>query len=205
MFDRLWRFVDDRLGGAKFTRRAVDKSFPDHFSFMFGEVALYSFVVLVLTGVYLTFFYEASAREVTYNGSYAPLRGQTMSAAYRSAVNLSFDVRFGLLVRQIHHWAALVFLGAIVAHLCRVFFTGAFRKPRDINWIVGVTLLLLALLNGFAGYSLLDDLLPGTGLRVAFSLVESVPVVGTWLALGIFGGPFPGQIISRLFIVHVLL
>jgi len=205
MFDRLWRFLDDRLGASRFTRRAVDKSFPDHFSFMLGEIALYAFLVLVLTGVYLAMFFEASTQQVTYNGSYSPLRGQTMSAAYASAVHLSFDVRFGLLMRQIHHWAALVFLAAILAHLCRVFFTGAFRRPREINWMVGVTLLVLALINGFAGYSLLDDLLSGTGLRVAFSLVESVPLVGSWLAIGLFGGNFPGRIIPRLFIVHVLI
>ena len=202
---RVAGWVDDRLGGARWARNALDKAFPDHFSFMFGEVALYSFVVLVITGVFLTLFFEPSQREVVYSGGYAPLNGQTMSAAYRSVIHLSFDVRLGLLVRQIHHWAALVFLAAIVAHLARVFFTGAFRKPREINWIVGVTLLILATLNGFAGYSLLDDLLSGTGLKVAFSLIQSLPLIGNWTALLAFGGPFPGQIISRLYIVHVLI
>ena len=203
---RLAEYLDDRLGGAKVVRTALGKVFPDHFSFMFGEVALYSFVVLVATGVFLTLFYEPSSREVIYHGAYGPLRGQEVSAAYASAVELSWSVRAGLLMRQIHHWASLVFLAAIVLHLGRIFFTGAFRKPRDINWLVGVTLLLLAIVNGFAGYSLLDDLLSGTGLRVMFSIVESLPLVGDTLAFWVFGGEYPGdRIISRLFIAHVLL
>ena len=129
-----------------------------------------------------------------------------MSEAYRSTVHLSFDVRAGLLVRQIHHWAALLFLAAIVAHLCRIFFTGAFRRPREINWFVGLTLLLLAVVNGFAGYSLPDDLLSGTGLRIAYSVVLSIPVVGAYAAFFVFGGEFPADdITTRLFIIHVLI
>ncbi len=179
--------------------------FPDHWSFMLGEVALFSFVTLVATGIYLTFFFDASEARTHYHGSYAPLRGTSMSRAYESVIHLSFDVRAGLLIRQIHHWAALVFLAAIMAHLCRVFFTGAFRRPREINWIVGVTLLVLAIANGFAGYSLLDDLLSGTGLRIAYSIVLSIPFIGRWAASLFFGGPFPGtETISRLFVFHVL-
>src|SRR5947207_2972598 len=129
-----------------------------------------------------------------------------MSEAFRSTVQLSWDVRAGLVFRQIHHWAALVFLAAIVVHLCRIFFTGAFRRPRELNWLVGVTLLVLAMANGFAGYSLPDDLLSGTGLRIGYSIALAVPVVGTWLAFLFFGGEFPSaQIISRLFVIHVLL
>jgi ubiquinol-cytochrome c reductase cytochrome b subunit len=173
---------------------------------MIGELALYSFVVLVLTGVYLTFFFDPSQTEVTYRGTYEPLRGVEMTEAYRSALDLSFDVRAGLVMRQIHHWAALLFNAAIVVHLARVFFTGAFRRPREINWMVGVTLMILAVFNGFAGYSLLDDQLSGTGLRIAYSITLSVPVVGTWMASFLFGGEFPGpDIISRLYIIHVLL
>ncbi|MBX3284470.1 MAG: ubiquinol-cytochrome c reductase cytochrome b subunit [Actinobacteria bacterium] len=172
---------------------------------MLGEVALYCFVVLVVTGTFLCFFFEPSQRTVTYDGSYAPLQGQQVSAAYDSAVRLSWDVRAGLLVRQVHHWAALVFLAAIVVHLARIFFTGAFRKPRDLNWIVGVTLLVAAIGNGFAGYSLADDLLSGTGLRIMFSIVESVPFVGDTAAFWIFGGEYPADdIIGRLFVVHIL-
>ena len=85
-------------------------------------------------------------------------------------------------MRQIHHWAALLFMAAIVVHLFRVFFTGAFRKPREINWLIGVGLLILGIVDGFAGYSLPDDLLSGTGLRIAYGIVLSIPVVGTWIA-----------------------
>jgi ubiquinol-cytochrome c reductase cytochrome b subunit len=203
---RLARWIDERVGVSRAGKRALNKAFPDHGSFMLGEIALYAFVVLVVTGIYLTFFFNDSQGEVVYHGKYAPLRGVRMSEAYESVVHLSFDVRAGLVMRQIHHWAALIFVAAIVAHLCRIFFTGAFRKPRELNWFVGVTLLLLALANGFAGYSLPDDLLSGTGLRVANAFMLSIPVVGPQIAFFAFNGEFPGtSIISRLYIIHVLL
>jgi quinol---cytochrome-c reductase cytochrome b subunit len=206
MLNRVIRWFDDRLGGTRFTRKALDKVFPDHWSFMLGEIALYCFVVLVLTGVFLAFFFHPSAEDVVYRGSYAPLSGVHMSEAYRSTVNLSFDVRAGLVIRQIHHWAALVFVGAIVMHLCRIFFTGAYRRPREMNWVVGVTLLILAIANGFAGYSLPDDLLSGTGLRIAYSVVLGLPVIGSYVAFFVFGGEFPADdITSRLYIIHVLI
>jgi ubiquinol-cytochrome c reductase cytochrome b subunit len=202
---RLVLAVDERVGAASWVRSALKHVFPDHWSFMLGEVALYSFTILVLTGVYLTLFFDSSLREVVYHGSYEPLQGTTMSGAYESVIRLSFDVRAGLVFRQIHHWAALVFLGAIVLHAGRIFFTGAFRKPRELNWLIGVTLLLLALANGFAGYSLLDDLLSGIGLRIAYSIGESIPLVGPWLVSLFFGGEFPGEVyLGRLYIIHVL-
>jgi ubiquinol-cytochrome c reductase cytochrome b subunit len=200
------RYVDDRLGTAGFFKRSFTKVFPDHWSFMLGEIALYSFVILLLTGVYLTLFFHASQRPVIYDGSYQPLRGVKMTDAYASTLHISFDVRGGLLMRQIHHWAALLFTTSIVVHMFRVFFTGAFRKPRTLNWHIGTILLILAILEGFAGYSLPDDLLSGTGLRIAYSVAESIPVVGTYVVYFLFGGNYPGQdIISRLFIIHVLL
>lgn len=200
-------WLDDRLGLAKGTRVFFNKIFPDHWSFMLGEIALYSFVVLLATGVFLTLYFVPSGNLMIYHGSYAPLRGTVVSAAYNSTVNLSLQVRFGLLVRQMHHWAADIFLGAIAVHMCRVFFTGAFRKPRELNWIVGVTLLILGIVEGFLGYSLPDDLISGTGLRIMFSVTESIPIVGTHLAFWIFGGNYPGDgsIIPRMFIAHVLL
>lgn len=203
---RVARWMDTRLGSAKFARTALGKVFPDHWSFLIGEIVLYSFVVLILTGVYLTFFFDPSTNEVVYQGSYEPLRGVEMTQAYASALDLSFDVRAGLVMRQIHHWAALLFLASMVVHLMRVFFTGAFRRPREINWIIGITLLILSIFNGFAGYSLLDDQLSGTGLRIAYSITLSIPVVGTWLASFLFGGEFPGpDIINRLYVIHILL
>ena len=206
MISRVNAWFDNRLGTSKFVRTALNKVFPDHWSFMLGEIALYSFVVLLITGVYLSFFFEPSLKEVVYDGSYEPLKGVEMSAAYESTLHLSFEVRAGMVMRQMHHWAALVFLAAIVVHVGRVFFTGAFRRPRELNWIVGVTLMILAMLNGFAGYSLPDDQLSGTGLRIAYSIFLSIPFAGTWLAYLTFGGEFPAEsIISRLFVIHVLL
>jgi ubiquinol-cytochrome c reductase cytochrome b subunit len=200
------RWVDERLGAAHFVRKSLDKAFPDHWSFLLGEIAAYCFLVLVVTGTYLALFFRASSQSVVYQGSYHALSGQTMSDAYRSVIELSFDVRLGLVMRQMHHWAALLFVGAIVAHLGRIFFTGAFRKPREINWLIGCTLLLLALANGFTGYSLPDDLLSGTGLRIAYSIVLSVPVIGTWMAFLLFGGKYPADAtLGRLFFAHVFI
>jgi ubiquinol-cytochrome c reductase cytochrome b subunit len=202
---RIAAWLDDRLGGARLARATLDKVFPDHWSFMLGEIALYAFVVIVLTGLYLTFFFSADSTQVVYDGPYVPLQGAEMSAAYESVLNISFEVKAGLLMRQMHHWGALVFLAAIVLHMARVFFTGAFRKPRELNWILGATLLTLAIAAGFTGYSLPDDLLSGTGLRIMFSIVLSVPFLGPWLAFLIFGGNFPGTaIIGRLLPVHIL-
>jgi len=200
------RWLDDRLGVAKGGRVLLDKIFPDHWSFLLGEIALYSFVVLIATGVYLSLYYVPSASEFIYHGVYAPLRGSRVSGAFASTVDLSFGVRSGLVIRQMHHWAADVFVGAIAVHMCRIFFTGAFRKPRELNWMIGVTLLTLALANGFLGYSLPDDLVSGTGLRIMFSIVLSIPIVGSYLATFLFGGNFPGNgdIIPRMFILHVL-
>ena len=199
-------WLDDRTGVARPLGPLMRKVFPDHWSFMLGEVALYSLVVLLITGTFLTVWFIPSAGHVVYDGSYVPLQGLTMSEAYRSTVDISFEVRGGLLIRQIHHWAALLFTAAITVHMMRVFFTGAFRKPRELNWLIGTTLSLLALVEGFAGYSLPDDLLSGTGLRIADGMMLSVPVVGSWVAFAVFGGPYPGEdIIPRLFTVHVLL
>ncbi|MFD5059130.1 cytochrome bc complex cytochrome b subunit [Streptomyces sp. NPDC058394] len=198
--------MDARLPVSELGRQLLRKAFPDHWSFLLGEIALYSFVVLLLTGVYLTLFFDPSMMESVYTGSYAPLQGVRMTQAYTTTLNISFDVRGGLLIRQIHHWAALVFVAAIAVHLLRIFFTGAFRKPREANWVVGVTLFVLALLEGFAGYSLPDDLLSGTGLRTAATIVGSIPVVGTYVELFVFGGQFPGNdVIPRLYAVHILL
>jgi ubiquinol-cytochrome c reductase cytochrome b subunit len=204
---RLVRAVDERSGTAPFLKKTLRYVFPDHWSFMLGEIALYCFVVLVATGIYLTLFFEPSLRETVYNGSYEPLRGVRMSEAYKSVVDLSFQVKAGLLVRQVHHWAADVFIAAIVIHLFRVFFTGAFRKPRGPIYYVGVTLLMLSVLEGFLGYSLVDDLLSGMGLAIAYSVVMAIPFVGGNLALIIWGDPFPGapQFESRIYIAHVLI
>ncbi len=204
--DGLARGVDDRLGASGYLRRSLNKVFPDHWSFMLGEIALYTFIILLLTGTYLALFYTPSLTEVVYEGSYVPLKGVTMSEAYESTLHISFDVRGGLIMRQIHHWSALLFVASIAVHLMRVFFTGAFRKPRELNWVIGVGLLVLAILEGFAGYSLPDDLLSGTGARIANGIVLSIPVVGTWAAFLVFGGEYPGtELLDRLYIAHVFI
>jgi ubiquinol-cytochrome c reductase cytochrome b subunit len=198
--------VDDRFHAAKYARSALKKAFPDHWSFFLGELALYSFIILILTGVFLTFFFHPSEQEIIYHGSYTKLAGLRMSEAYESALNISFDVRGGLLVRQIHHWAALVFVAAIAVHALRIFFTGAFRKPRELNWVIGTTMFILACVEGFAGYSLPDDMLSGTGVRIAEGIMQSIPIVGTYVVFFVFGGQYPGvDFIPRLYIVHVLL
>ncbi|CAB4952305.1 MAG: ubiquinol-cytochrome c reductase cytochrome b subunit [Actinobacteria bacterium] len=199
-------YVDERTGAAKWMKKNLTKVFPDHWSFLLGEIALYSFIILLLSGTFLTFWFDPSQREVIYEGNYEPLEGLKMSAAYASTLHISFEVRGGLLMRQIHHWAALIFMAAIVVHLMRVYFTGAFRKPREFNWIIGVGLLTLGIVEGFLGYSLPDDLLSGTGIRIAEAIIQALPVVGSYLAFFAFGGAFPGEaFIPRIYTVHVLL
>jgi len=199
-------WADERLGLSTAMKKNLRKVFPDHWSFMLGEIALWSFVVLLLTGVFLTLWFKPSMAEIEYAGSYAQLRGIHMSEAYASSLELSFDVRGGLLMRQMHHWAAMIFIASMMIHLLRVFFTGAYRKPREINWVIGCLLLLLGTLEGFTGYSLPDDLLSGTGIRAADGFMKSMPVVGTYMSFFLFGGEFPGDdIIPRLFTIHVLL
>lgn len=203
--ERVADWADGRLGVRGLVRGKMRRVFPDHWSFMLGEICLYSFIVLVVTGVYLTFYFHPSMKEVQYNGSYAPLRGQMVSEAFDSTMHISFDVRGGLLIRQAHHWAALVFVAAILAHLMRVFFTGAFRKPRELNWLTGFLLLVLAMFGGLTGYDLPDDLLSGTGLAVVNGTILSIPIVGTYLSMFLFGGEFPGnKLVARFNTIHVL-
>ncbi|MDQ2872757.1 MAG: cytochrome b, partial [Candidatus Eremiobacteraeota bacterium] len=198
--------LDNRLGTAGFLKHALRKAFPDHWSFMLGEINVYCFAVLVATGTYLALFFDPAATKVVYQGPYALLDGLSVSTAYASALRLSFEVNSGLLIRQIHHWAAIVFIAGIITHMGRVFFTGAFRKPREINWMIGVLLFILAMGAGFTGYSLPDDALSGAGLRIADSVLLAVPIAGTWLSFLLLGGAFPSeQVGSRLFVTHVYL
>ncbi|KQR90506.1 MULTISPECIES: cytochrome bc1 complex cytochrome b subunit [Microbacterium] len=199
-------YIDERTSLSGLVKELGRKIFPDHWSFMLGEIALWSFVVVLLSGTFLTFFFQASMAEVHYNGSYIPLKGISMSAALDSTLHISFDVRGGLLVRQIHHWAALVFIAGIGVHMLRVFFTGAFRKPRELNWVIGFILFVLAMGEGFTGYSLPDDLLSGNGLRIIDGMVKGIPLIGTWISFLLFGGEFPGEaIVGRLYTLHILL
>ncbi|PKW15154.1 cytochrome b [Saccharopolyspora spinosa] len=198
--------LDSRYQLAKGMRRQLNKVFPTHWSFLLGEIALYTFIILIVTGVYLTLFFDPSMEEVVYNGVYRNLQGVPMSRAFETTLNISFEVRGGLFIRQLHHWAALLFVAAMAAHMFRVFFTGAFRRPRESNWTIGALLFMLGMFEGFFGYSLPDDLLSGTGIRATLSgIVLSIPVLGTWLHWALFGGEFPGtEIIPRLYVLHVL-
>jgi len=203
---KLGGFADSRLGLSGVVRANARKIFPDHWSFMLGEITLYSFVICLITGVFLTFFYVPSVALIEYSGSYEPLQGKLVSEALASTIFMSFEVRGGLLMRQIHHWAALVFVAATIVHMARVFFTGAFRRPRELNWVIGAILALLAIVEGFAGYSLPDDLLSGTGLRIAAAIILAIPLIGTYIHFFAFGGEFPGEaFIPRLYTIHVLL
>jgi ubiquinol-cytochrome c reductase cytochrome b subunit len=203
---RAMRFAEERLGASRAIKWALRYVFPDHWTFLLGEIALYAFIILVATGVFLTLYYIPSDSQVIYRGPYELLRGEQMSEAYRSVLDLSFNVPAGLLMRQIHHWAADVFIAAIVLHLIRIFFTGAYRKPRDLNYFIGLTMLMLAILEGFAGYSLADDLLSGMGLAIAYSVALSIPFVGAQLGYLVWGAQFPGSpdFLPRLEIIHVL-
>ncbi|MDI3331050.1 MAG: ubiquinol-cytochrome c reductase cytochrome b subunit [Micrococcus sp.] len=201
---KIANFVDTRVGASPIVREFGRKIFPDHWSFMFGEVALYTFVILLLSGTFLAFFFDPSMAHTTYLGSYKPLYGVEMSTAYASTLDISFDVRGGLFLRQVHHWSALLFVAAMSVHMLRVFFTGAFRRPRELNWVVGCVLLIMGLAAGFTGYSLPDDLLSGNGLRIIDGVVKALPIVGSYISFFLFGGEFPGDaIIGRLYILHV--
>ncbi|WP_438353170.1 cytochrome bc1 complex cytochrome b subunit [Microbacterium sp. CJ88] len=199
-------YIDERTSLSGMVKELGRKIFPDHWSFMLGEIALWSFVAVLLSGTFLTFFFQASMVPTHYAGAYIPMRGVEMSAALDSSLRISFDIRGGLLVRQIHHWAALVFVAGIGVHMLRVFFTGAFRKPRELNWVIGFVLFILAMGEGFTGYSLPDDLLSGNGLRIIDGMVKGIPLIGTWISFLLFGGEFPGEaIVGRLYTLHILL
>ncbi|MFR0637764.1 cytochrome b [Arthrobacter sp. LS16] len=203
---RLANFVDTRVGASTIVKEFGRKIFPDHWSFMFGEVALYTFVLLLLSGTFLTFFFDPSMAHVVYEGSYVPLKGIGMSTAMASTLDISFDVRGGLFMRQVHHWSALLFVASLSVHMLRVFFTGAFRRPRELNWVVGGVLLIMGLAAGFTGYSLPDDLLSGNGLRIIDGVMKALPVVGTYLSMFFFGGEFPGEhVIPRLYSLHIMI
>ncbi|MGV8885093.1 MAG: cytochrome b [Microbacteriaceae bacterium] len=199
-------YIDERTSISGLVKEVGRKIFPDHWSFMLGEVALYSFVAILLSGTFLTFFFDPSMTAVRYEGSWVPLKGIEMSAAYSSSLDISFEIRGGLLMRQVHHWSALLFIASIGLHMLRIYFTGAYRKPREINWFIGFVLFILAMAEGFTGYSLPDDLLSGNGLRIIDGMVKAIPGIGGWTSYLLFGDEFPGtDIIPRLYVLHILL
>lgn len=204
---RLSRYLTQRtkLGrkGAGMLRDLRHRVVPIHWTNMFGVVALASFVVIVVTGVVLMFFYTPSSSTVEYGGSYPTLQGVEVSKAFESTLRVSFEVPGGLLLRQAHHWAALLLPAALIAQLLVTFFTGAFRMPRRASWVLLFLILITALAGGWSGYALPDDMLSGTGLRIFEGILLGIPVVGTWLKGLLFGGQFPGEIIENLYPLHV--
>ena len=199
-------YIDERTSISGAVKEFGRKVFPDHWSFMLGSTAMWAFVSIILTGTFLTFFFDPSMAHTTYEGSYLPLKGMAMSTAMESTLNISFDIRGGLLIRQVHHWSALLFVATIGLHMLRIFFTGAFRKPRELNWVIGFVMFILAMAEGFTGYSLPDDLLSGNGLRIIDGMVKGIPFIGTWISFLLFGGEFPGdKIVGRLYSLHIMI
>jgi ubiquinol-cytochrome c reductase cytochrome b subunit len=187
-------------------KRMLRRTEADQWSFLFAQITLHSFIVLVVTGAFLTFFFDPDMTRTTYDGSYVPLRGVEVSRAYESTLELSFEVRGGLLIRQIHHWAALIFIAAICCQILRMFFTGAFRRPRRLTWLLWVGMLALAMAAGVTGTVLPDDMLSGGSLGLIQGVTQSIPVIGTDLAFLLFGGDIPGDdIIPRMYWAHILL
>jgi ubiquinol-cytochrome c reductase cytochrome b subunit len=177
---------------------------PTHWTFLLAAVSAGCLVVLTITGIFLLVYYDPSNERVTYDGSYPLLQGAEVSRALNSTLHISFEVRSGLLMRQAHHWAALVLPASLMLHMLSIFFTGGFRRPRQWGWVLLGVVFLLVLIGGWSGYALPDDSLSGTGLRVVEGLTLAVPVIGTWLTELLFGGAFPGQIITHLYWLHVL-
>ena len=178
--------------------------FPDHWSLLFGQIAFYSFIMIVLSGVVLTTYYEPSVDPVVYDGPYAPLRGVEMSRALDSTMAISFEVRGGLLMRQLHHWATLIMVAAITLHLLQLFFTAGFRRPRRLNWFVVFGLLVITLGAALTGTSLPDDMASGTSLAVLDGVLQATPLVGPEISALLFGGGFPGDVISWFYPLHVI-
>lgn len=202
---RLTRWLDERTSIAQVAQSLRRSAVPDHWSLFFGQIAVASFLICSLSGIFVMFFYEPSTAPVTYEGSYAGLRGIEMSRALESTVHLSFEVRGGLLMRQLHHWSASVMIAAVMMHLLRIFFTGAFRKPRELTWLLWFGILLVAMSAGLAGHILPDDSLSGTSLLVMDGLLKGIPIIGTWLSSLVFQGRFPTGAIDTFYPLHTII
>jgi ubiquinol-cytochrome c reductase cytochrome b subunit len=189
--------------GAALLEDLRHRTVPVHWSNMFGVIAFASLAVIFLTGVILMLFFVPSSATVEYDGRVPTLLGQEVSKAFASTLHVSFEVPGGMLLRQAHHWAALLLPAALVAQLLVTFFTGAFRKPRRAGWVLLFLIFIAALAGGWSGYALPDDMLSGTGLRIFEGILLGIPVIGTWLKELFFGGQFPGEIIERLYPLHV--
>jgi cytochrome b-561 len=194
----LSRWLDERLALDRFRAKYLGKPFPVHATFFLGEIALFCFVVLVITGVYLALAYEPSAQLVAVEGGRLP-------AAYAST--LAIDAHpFGALIRRMHHWAAHLMIAAVLLHLLRVYFTASYKRPRELNWVLGLALLGATLAASFAGYLLPYDQFSVTATAIGYGIARSVPWVGPTLADFVFAGQFPAaETVPRFFAYHVVL
>jgi cytochrome b-561 len=194
----VFTWLDERLELRKFKAKFLAKAFPTHPTFLLGELALYCFVTLVVTGVFLGLLYEPSTRMVSLFGSMVP-------SAYASVVKID-TLPLGTIIRRIHHWSAMLMIASVLAHLMRIYFTSAYRKPREINWLVGLCLLGTSLLAAFTGYLLPFSQFSVTATSIAFYVTKSVPWIGDWISRLLFAGEFPSEgTVSRFFFMHVTL
>jgi len=194
----VFKWFDERLELRKFKEKFLSKTFPTHPTFLLGETALFSFITLVVTGIFLGFLYEPSTTMVSLFGAMVP-------AAYASVVRLDL-LPMGLIIRRIHHWSAMIMIAAILAHLLRIYFTASYRKPREINWLVGLSLWGMAMVAAFTGYLLPYSQFSVTATSIAYYMAKSVPWVGEWISRFLFAGDFPSDgTVPRFFFMHVML
>ncbi|MBT1669161.1 cytochrome b N-terminal domain-containing protein [Curtobacterium flaccumfaciens pv. flaccumfaciens] len=198
------RFAATALGQwtAGTLTRARARPVSLHWTSLMGVATTACAAVFVISGATLMFFFVPSSAPTQYHGAYLPLDGVTVSAAYASVLHVAFDVPGGMLLRQLHHWSMQLLPAVIMVQMLVVFFTGGFRKPRRTSWVLLFTLLVVALIAGWSGYGLPDDMLSGTGLRIVEGITVGIPVIGPWASSALFGGAFPGRIIEHLAIIH---
>jgi quinol-cytochrome oxidoreductase complex cytochrome b subunit len=157
-----------------------------HWWFCLGGTPAYLFVVQIVTGILLAFYYEASPEK-----------------AYDSVAYITEEAAYGWYIRSLHKWAATLMIAAVILHQMRVYFTGAYRQPRELNWIVGMCLLLCTLTLGFTGYSLVYEQLSYWGATVGANIADSVPVVGGFFKQMLLGGEqYNSRTLPRFFILH---
>ena len=195
---RIRDWIEERLELEKFARRYLKKAFPTHPTFLCGEMALFSFVMLVITGIFLGLSYEPSVREVNLFGRFVP-------AAYASVVKIDLS-SFGLITRRVHHWSAMLMIASVLLHLMRVYFTGCYKNPREINWIIGLILFGATFFASFTGYLLPYSEFSVTATSIGYYIAKSIPWLGNWISRLIFCGSFPAdETIPRFFFMHVML
>ena len=193
----MFQWLDERLDIARLSNKFLRKAFPVHHSFFLGEITLFAFITLLITGIFLTFNFEASSRLVDANGQMVP-------AAYASILYID-SLPVGAVIRSAHHWSAHIMIAAAFLHLIRILLSGAYKKPREVNWFVGLGLIGLAIVTAFTGYALPNDAFAEAATKVGYNIALAVPWIGEWIAQVVFGGSFPTErSIPRLTMIHAL-